>query len=147
MKATEGRFGRVFLLRLEDGDIIPDCIEEYAKERKVAIAQVMLLGGADKGDVVVGPRETEASQPDPMLVPLEGAHEIVGLGVIAPDEDNNPVLHMHAAHGREGNTITGCVRPGIKTWLVGEVVICEILFADARRIRDEETGFSLLNIL
>lgn len=147
MKATEGRFGRVFVLRLEEGDMIPDCIEEYAAEKKIGVAQVILLGGADKGDVVVGPQETGTDNPEPMLEPLEGAHEIVGLGVMAPDEEGNPVLHMHAAHGRKRETVTGCVRPGIKTWLVGEVVICEILFASAKRIKDEKSGFSLLNIM
>lgn len=147
MKATEGRFGRIFVLRLEEGDIIPNCIEEFAKNKKVSIAQVILLGGADKGDVVVGPQDPSADAPEPMLVSLEGAHEIAGLGVMAPDEEDNPVLHMHAAHGRNNDTITGCVRLGVKTWLVGEVVICEILFASAKRIKDEKSGFSLLNII
>ncbi|KDR94128.1 hypothetical protein SAMN02745945_00812 [Peptoclostridium litorale DSM 5388] len=30
MKATEGKLGRVFVIRLEEGDILPDCIEEFA---------------------------------------------------------------------------------------------------------------------
>lgn len=35
-----------------------------------------------------------------------------------------PKLHLHAALGRSGKTTTGCLRPGVKTWLVGEVIIC-----------------------
>lgn len=33
MIASEGRLGRVFVLRLEDGDRVPDCIEAFAAER------------------------------------------------------------------------------------------------------------------
>ena len=29
MKASEGHIGRVFVLRLEDGDVIPDCIVRW----------------------------------------------------------------------------------------------------------------------
>jgi len=31
MKATEGRTGRVFIIILEEGDIIPDCIDWMVK--------------------------------------------------------------------------------------------------------------------
>jgi uncharacterized protein len=34
MKATEGRIGRVFIIRLEDGDIVPGCIEKFVKVLK-----------------------------------------------------------------------------------------------------------------
>ena len=79
-----------------------------------------------------------------MLVPVEGAHEVVGAGVIASDEEGQPKLHLHAALGRSGQTTAGCLRPGVKTWLVGEVIICEILGVDSKRVLDEKSGFALL---
>jgi predicted DNA-binding protein with PD1-like motif len=30
LKCSEGRVGKVFILRLEDGDIIPECIVKFA---------------------------------------------------------------------------------------------------------------------
>jgi len=30
MKASEGRIGRVFVIRLDDGDVVPECIERFA---------------------------------------------------------------------------------------------------------------------
>jgi predicted DNA-binding protein with PD1-like motif len=33
MQASEGRLGRVFVLRLEDGDAIPDCIDDFVLEK------------------------------------------------------------------------------------------------------------------
>ena len=146
MKASEGRFGRVFVIRLEDGDVIPDCIEGFAEEKKISMGEVIMIGGIDNGQVVVGPRRSDEMPPEPMLLPLDGAHEVVGVGVIAPNEQGKPILHIHAALGRSGKTITGCLRPGVTTWIVGEAILYEILEADAVRIPDEETGFELLKV-
>ena len=146
MKVSEGRVGRVFVIRLEDGDVIPDCIEDFAKEMKISMGEVIIIGGIDSGQVVVGPRYSDEMPPDPMLVPLDGVHEIVGAGVIAPNEQGKPILHIHAALGRSGRTTTGCLRPGVTTWIVGEAILYEILEADAVRIPNEETGFDLLQV-
>lgn len=146
MKASEGQFGRVFVIRLEDGDAIPDCIESFAEEKKISVGQVIMVGGIGSGQVVVGPRRSDEMPPEPMLLPLDGAHEVVGVGLIAPDKTGKPALHIHAALGRAGKTTTGCLRPGVSTWLVGEVIICEILGTDAVRITDEKANFDLLQV-
>jgi predicted DNA-binding protein with PD1-like motif len=144
MKACEGQHGRVFIIRLEDHDVIPTCIESFAEEKKISVGQVLMIGGIGKGQVVVGPRYSNEMPPEPMLVPLDGAHEVVGVGIIAPDEKGKPVLHIHAALGRSGKTTTGCLRPGVNTWIVGEVVISEIVGTSAARVFDKDTGFELL---
>ena len=146
MKASEGRVGRVFVIRLEDGDVVPECIERFAEEKGISVGHVILVGGIGGGEVVVGPRDSEEIPPQPMLLPVDGAHEVVGVGVIAPDEDGKPVLHIHAALGRSGQTLTGCLRPGVTTWLVGEVILYEIVGADVARVRDKESGFELLEV-
>ncbi len=146
MKETEGTIGRVFIIRLEEGDIIPDCIEEFAREKAISIGHVIIVGGIGSGEVVVGPRDSKKMPPDPMLLPVDGAHEMLASGIIAPDQNGNPVLHIHGALGRSGSTLTGCFRHGVSTWLVGEVVLYEILEADLMRVKDEESGFDLLSI-
>ena len=146
MKASEGQIGRVFVIRLEDGDTVPECIENFAAAKGVSVGHVILVGGIGGGEVVVGPRRSEEMPPEPMLLPVDGAHEVVGLGVIALGEDGKPVLHIHAALGRAGKTMTGCLRPGVTTWLVGEVILYEILGVSAARVRDEESGFELLDV-
>ena len=80
MKACEGRIGRVFVIRLEDGDVVPECIERFAEENGVSV----------------------------------------------------------------GQTMTGCLRHGVTTWLVGEVILYEILGAKVVRIQDKQSGFELL---
>jgi predicted DNA-binding protein with PD1-like motif len=144
MKACEGQIGRVFMMRLDDGDVVPECIEHFAKENGVFVGHAILVGGIGAGDVVVGPRRSEEMPPTPMLLPIDGAHEVLGVGVLAPGEDGKPTLHIHAALGRAGQTMTGCLRYGITTWLVGEVILYEILDADVARIMDERSGFELL---
>ncbi len=146
MKAGEGQIGRVFVVRLEDGDIVPECIERFAAKKGISTGQAILVGGVGGGEVVVGPRRSEESPPQPMTLPVGGAHEVVGVVVIAPGEEGRPVLHMHAALGRAGQTMTGCLRPGVKTWLVGEVIIYEITGVTAVRTRDEKSGFTLLDL-
>ncbi|MCX7912920.1 MAG: DNA-binding protein, partial [Dehalococcoidales bacterium] len=127
MKASEGRPGRVFVLRLEDGDIVPDCIEDFAAAKEIRHGYVILVGGMASGQVVCGPRETEKMPPEPVKLSLKDAHEVAGVGIIAPDKDGKPRLHIHASLGRGKEVLTGCLRPGVKTWLTGEVVIGEIL--------------------
>ena len=144
MKACEGQMGRVFIIRLEDGDVVPGCIERFAEENGVSVGQVILVGGIGGGEIVVGPQRSEEMPPQPMLLPIDGAHEVLGVGVLAPDEDGKPILHIHAALGRSGQTMSGCLRPGVTTWLVGEVILYEILGVKVARVRDEESGFSLL---
>lgn len=144
MKACEGQMGRVFIIRLEDGDVVPGCIERFAEEHGVAVGQVILVGGVGDGEVVVGPQRSQEMPPQPMLLPIDGAHEVLGVGVLAPDEDGKPVLHIHGALGRSGQTMSGCLRPGVTTWLVGEVILYEILGVNVARVRDEVSGFELL---
>jgi len=144
MKACEGQVGRVFVIRLEDGDVVPGCIERFAEENGVAVGHAILIGGIGGGEVVVGPRRSDTLLPEPMLLPVDGAHEVAAVGVLAPGEDGKPVLHIHGALGRSGATLTGCLRPGVTAWLVGEVILYEIVGTAARRVRDPASGFALL---
>ena len=144
MKSCEGQIGRVFVIRLEDGDMIPDCIERFAEEHGVSVGHVILLGGIGGGQIIVGPRNSDEKPPQPMLLPIDGAHEVVGIGILAPAEDGKPILHIHAALGRAGQTISGCLRLGASTWLVGEVILYEITGAPVARIMDKSSGFPLM---
>jgi predicted DNA-binding protein with PD1-like motif len=144
MKYSEGEIGRVFVIRLEDDDELPGCIEKFAAEHKISVGQAILVGGIGSGEIVSGPRNNKELPINPMLIPVDGVHEVVGVGVLAPDRNGKPSLHIHAALGRAGRTITGCLRTGVKTWLVGEVILYEILGADVARLPHKESGFELL---
>ena len=146
MKYSEAGLGRIFVMRLEDGEILHDEIESFAAKKSINSAAVIALGGADKDSkLIVGPREGRNEAIEPMEALLDGVHEIAGVGTIFPNEQDKPTLHMHAACGREKSTVTGCVRAGVKTWHIMEVIILELTGTDAKRKFEESTGFSLLN--
>jgi predicted DNA-binding protein with PD1-like motif len=145
MKSMQADLGRVFILRLEDGDRIPDAIQEFAAQNGVERALVAMLGGASNGKVVSGPRDGNERPVSPMMEAFSAVHEAKALGTIFPDASGTPKLHMHASLGRAGNTITGCTRTGLTVWQIGEVVLLELL-CEARRSIDPETGFELLDL-
>lgn len=145
MKYSEGKVGRIFVIRLEDGDRMPDAIESFARENNVLRGMCILVGGIkDGGNIVVGPKNGDSLPPQPITFRINGVHEIAGVGTVFPDDEGNPRLHMHASLGREGKTSTGCIRPGIEVWKVGEIVLLEIKENPARRKKDSQTGFELL---
>jgi predicted DNA-binding protein with PD1-like motif len=145
MDYTEAKLGRIFILRLHQNDVIHEVIEKFAAEKQIASAMCIFLGGAeDKSKVVVGPKDGNAPVPQPMTTLLKGVHEGCGVGTIFADESGKPKLHMHASFGRNENTITGCVRMGVKVWHIGEAVILELTGSSARREKDKQTGFEFL---
>lgn len=146
MQYSEARQGRVFVVRLEDGETIHTEIEAFARRQSIAAAAVLIIGGADKGSqLVVGPEQGRGVSPViPMAHVLNDVHEASGTGTIFPDESGQPILHLHMACGRKDRTVTGCIRSGVKVWNVLEVIIFELVDSTASRQMDRETGFKLL---
>jgi predicted DNA-binding protein with PD1-like motif len=145
MKYTQAHFGCIFVIRLEDGEILHETIETFASEHVITAAAVIALGGADEGSrLVVGPEHGRRKPVTPMEYLLDDVHEIAGVGTIFPGKDNKPVLHMHIASGQKDSTITGCVRRGVKVWQVMEVILFEFVDTTACRVLDKQLGFELL---
>lgn len=145
MKYSQAEQGRVFVIRLEDGEILHEAIEALAVKEGIHSAALIALGGADKGSrLVVGPADGRAQPVTPLEYTLDNVHEIAGTGTLFPDDTGRPALHMHVASGREDRTVTGCVRSGVRVWQVMEVILFELSGASAARVMDEATGFKLL---
>ncbi|MDD2706904.1 MAG: DNA-binding protein [Verrucomicrobiae bacterium] len=145
MKFSQAKAGRVFVIRLEDGEIVHEVLERFAREEGIRAAHVMVVGGVDRGSrLVVGPREGRAAKIEPMAHTLEDVCEAAGTGTIFPDEDGNPMLHLHMACGRQDKTVTGCSRAGVKVWQILEAVITELVGCNAVRRLEPSLGFKLL---
>jgi predicted DNA-binding protein with PD1-like motif len=146
MRYSEAAQGRVFIIRLEGGEVIHEALEQFCREHKVAAAAVIIVGAAGKGsNLVVGPEDQDAHPIVPMHFLLNNAHEVCGTGTIFPDERGEPSLHMHIAAGREGKASAGCVRSGVKIWLMAEVILFELVGTSARRRMDPGSGFEILS--
>lgn len=145
MKYSETKQGRTFVIRLEDGNIVHEVIEKFAREKNIQAGFLIVLGGADKGSkLVVGPEQGRATPVVPMQHVLDNVHEVSGTGTIFPDEKGRPVVHVHMACGRKESSKTGCIRTGVKVWHVMEVILIELVNCTAKRIKDHATGFELL---
>jgi predicted DNA-binding protein with PD1-like motif len=147
MQYREGRIGRIFVVRLEEGERLPETIESFARDQGLREAMVIYVGGAQDGSrLVVGPEAGRGEAIVPMIHTLAGIQEVLGVGTLFPNEAGEPVLHLHAATGREGGATVGCSRAGVEVWLVGEVIILEVVGTAAVRQKDPQTGFQLLNL-
>jgi len=145
MKYSEASLGRVFVLRLEDSEVIHECIERFAEEKSVSAGIVFLLGGAGRDSkLVVGPDKDYGQVITPIEIFLNRAHEILGVGTLFRNEEGKVVSHVHISAGRKRKVKAGCIRRGVRVWLVVEAVIIEIVGSNARRIKNSETGFELL---
>jgi predicted DNA-binding protein with PD1-like motif len=145
MQYSQASQGRVFILRLVNGEIIHAEIEKFARAHSISAAVVVIVGAADaKSKLVVGPVDKNARPVEKLIHTLDATHEITGTGTLFPDETGTPMLHMHLSCGRRDETITGCIREGVVVWQVVEIVLFELLGSCAKRIPDPETGFKLL---
>ena len=145
MKYSTAQPGRIFVLRLEDGDVLHETLEAFARAQSIRAAALIALGGADEGSkLVVGPEDSRARPVTAMEHVLPAVHEIAGVGTIFPDADGQPVLHMHVAGGRTDKAVAGCVRRGVTVWQVTEVVLWELTGSTAHRVLDPAIGFALL---
>jgi predicted DNA-binding protein with PD1-like motif len=145
MKYSQAKQGRIFVIRLEDGDIVHEEIERLARQESINAAALIILGGADaESRLVVGPEKGRVKPIAAMEYMLPDVYEVAGTGTLFPNPEGHPILHMHMACGRESSTVTGCIRKGVKVWHVMEVILFELLDSTGIRVPDPEIGFALM---
>jgi predicted DNA-binding protein with PD1-like motif len=111
VKYSEAQLGRVFILRLDAGEVLHETLEKFAGDHKISAAAVIVVGGGGMDStLIVGPRDDNSKVVDAMEYILSDAHEIMGTGTLFTSEDGDPILHMHVSAGRSDKTITGCVK-------------------------------------
>lgn len=147
MRSAEMSSGRIFVLRLEPGEMLHEVVEDFAARNGIHNAEFFALGGVDAGSrMVVGPSLPIGDRIVPIIHELDAPCEFVGTGTIFSDEEGRPIMHMHGSVGRDGASVTGCFRTGMIAWLVLEVVITELVGDGPVRKLDDKTGFKILEI-
>ncbi|UCD66923.1 MAG: DNA-binding protein [Deltaproteobacteria bacterium] len=142
MEYRKGTIGRVFSLRFDEGDFFLEELIKMIRKENIRSGWFHVLGGLREADVVTGPKEP-VMPPEPVWSEVRGAREVLGAGSIFWD-DTEPKIHLHAAMGHHGDTLTACVRKGTKVYLVLEVMIIEIEGIEATRPWFEKGGFNRL---
>jgi hypothetical protein len=141
MQYTEGQLGRVFVVRIDDGEDMLLSLRQFINDKSVSAGSILFLGALKNGRMVTGPEEL-AIPPVPHFVMFEGGWEVFGVGTIYPG-DGGPHIHYHASVGRSGHALTGCLREKAITYLIVEAVVLEFTGLSARREFDEKTQIHL----
>ncbi len=136
MQYSEGQIGRVFVVRIDDGEDMLLSLRQFVLEKNIRAGSIHFLGALMNGRMVTGPEEP-VIPPVPHFVMFEGGWEIFGVGTIYPGE-GGPHIHYHASVGRSGHALTGCLREKAITYLIVEAVIMEFTGLSARREFDEK---------
>ncbi len=145
MEYQIGKIGRVVIARFEDGDEVLGNVLGIAKTENIRAGIVYLVGGMQKGRIVVGP-ETEDLPPIPIWREIDESNEILGIGTIFW-QDDEPKIHLHGAFGKRDMVKVGCLRENSEAFLVLEAVLMEIEGVNAVREFDPAIGLSLLKIV
>ena len=135
MQYTEGQLGRVFVVRIDDGEDMLISLHQFIKDKSIQAGSIVFLGALMNGRMVTGPEEP-VIPPVPHFVMFEGGWEVFGVGTIYPGE-GGPHIHYHASVGRSGHALTGCLREKAITYLIIEAVILEFTGLSARRDFDK----------
>jgi predicted DNA-binding protein with PD1-like motif len=136
MQYTEGQLGRVFVVRIDDGEDMLISLHQFISDKSIQAGSILFLGALMNGRMVTGP-EDPVIPPVPHFVMFEGGWEVFGVGTIYPGE-GGPHIHYHASVGRSGHALTGCLREKAITYLIIEAVILEFTGLSARREYDKK---------
>jgi uncharacterized protein len=141
MQYTEGKPGRVFIVRVDHGEDLIETLLQFVTDHQVHGGYIRFMGALESGQVVTGP-EVLTLPPDQHFESFSGGWEVIGMATITPDK-NGPHLHVHASVGRGTKVLTGCLRGEIITYIVIEAVITELIGVDVQRVQDPVTGMQL----
>ena len=141
MQYTEGSIGRIFYVRIDDGEDFLSTITDFVQEKNIRAGVIQFLGALSGGTMVTGP-EQEVLPPDQHSEQFSGGWELFGYATITPGT-TAPHIHFHCSVGRGKQAMTGCIREIARVYIIVEAVIMEIAGLDITRLHDQHTGMTL----
>jgi predicted DNA-binding protein with PD1-like motif len=140
MEYDKGAVARVFYIRFDHGDDLFEELTHLVRREKVRNGWFQIFGGLGGAEVVIGPKEP-VMPPEPVWSRTQETREIIGSGTVLWDKDR-PAVHLHAAMGHHGDTLTACVRKRAEVYLVVEAVLFELSGMQISRPWYEKGGFN-----
>lgn len=144
MQYSEGKLGRIFVLRMDDGEDLIASIQKFVLEKKIESCMALFIGALRDGKAVTGP-ETPVIPPTPHFEKFDSAWEVFGMATVYPSS-SGPKLHVHSSFGRGRDALIGCIRESANVYLLVEAVLFEFSGLNAWRNLDEKTGLYLLDL-
>ncbi|HNX09586.1 MAG TPA: DNA-binding protein [Methanothrix sp.] len=144
MQYSEGRIGRVFVLRMDHGEDLIESLQKFLKEKNINSCMALFLGALLDGRAVTGPKEPVVP-PTPNYEAYDSAWEVFGMATVYPSKEG-PKMHIHSGMGRGRQALVGCIRDRAKIYLIVEAVLFEICDLTAERLWDEKMELFLLSL-
>jgi hypothetical protein len=133
---------RSFVVVLDRGDEIKDCLGRFATAEQLSAAQVTAIGAFERAVLLFYVWDTKEYE----RIEVPEQTEVVSLnGDIALGEDGTPYLHLHALLGRrDGSTVGGHLDSGVVRPTL-EIMVTESP-AHLRRRHDAASGLALIRL-
>lgn len=144
MQYSEGRLGRIFVIKLDNGEDLIASIQKFTKEKMIKSCMALFLGALREGRMVTGP-EAPVIPPVSHFEDFNSAWEVFGMATIYPSTGGTG-LHIHSSLGRGREALTGCIRERASVYLTVEIVLFEFEGLSAERVFDEKVGLHLLSL-
>jgi hypothetical protein len=141
MQYSEGQVGRVFTVRIDDGEDFIREIRRFVTAMNISSGMIHFLGATRSAKIVTGPKELTVP-PSPRGEEIFGGWELLGFATIYPGEEG-PSIHIHTAAGKGIRSLAGCLREKAEVYIVVEAIITEFVGVSAKRTLDEKTGVDL----
>jgi predicted DNA-binding protein with PD1-like motif len=131
---------RTFVLVLDSGDEVSDCLQRFADAEGLGAAQVTAIGAFRRAELAYFDWESKRYQP----IPVEEQVEVLSINGDVTLEGRKRKLHLHAVLGRSdgstrgGHLMKGEVRPTL------EMIVTESPAHLCRR-PDPESGLALID--
>jgi len=145
MKYTNGKLGRIFVMKFENKDIVVKEIESLARKEKIRSAVVLFIGGMLEGHIVSGPKKP-VIPPEAQWNKFRDGWDAMGIATIFSGE-KGPQVHVHSAMGRGRQALSGCVRKESSVFCVLEAVLFELKGVKAVKDIDPATCLNMLRIM
>ncbi|MEI8331464.1 MAG: PPC domain-containing DNA-binding protein [Methanomicrobiales archaeon] len=141
MQYTEGHFGRVFVVWIDDGKDMLVSMRQFVIDKDIQAGSITFLWALMNWRKVTGPEEP-VIHPVPHFVMFEGGWDVFGIGTIYPGE-GGPHINHHASVGQSEHALTGCLVEQATTYLIIEAVIMEFTGLNALREFDTKAQIHL----
>ena len=127
MQVHEGHVGRVFALKLEEGDHLIAALARLAEERRIRTALVLFQGATGDAQMVLGFRAYSPVAHDFDRIASSEHREVIGVGSITW-ADRKPKVHLHAGTGRGREVFIAHIEEALTFGM--EAFVVEVLGAD-----------------
>lgn len=127
MRVHEGQVGRVFALKLEEGNHLIADLTRFAEERQIRTALVLFQGATGDAQMVLGFRAYSPRARDFDRIASSEHREVIGMGSITW-AGGKPKVHLHAGTGRGREVFIAHIEEALTFGM--EVFVIEVLGAE-----------------